>query len=339
MRKIIILCTLVLFLSSSVFAGAVKKTKSEVTFKGFGTFASLQSEKISAEKKLTESKNDFKGKGLLGGLAGKTILRSGDLAEIIDLPAMTIYHLDNKRKEYTTTPIEKIKAPEEEQEENIPEEKSEEPESQIKIIRSEFKVEETGESKVINQFPCKKYEVTWLTEWEDLQTGGKGTDRLVSLVWTTPAAEAIKAAEDEEKEFSREYMKRIGLEEDFLARQILGTNWFSLLSGTGQGKAKLSPEETQFVQEMKKIKGYPIVIDGKYYAIREAKQATAGAEEEGQDVRKAMGKFALKALKKKPKASEAEEPSLAFYTEVIELAPTNINFSEFQVPPDYKKKG
>jgi len=333
MRKILTLCTIVLLLTPSIFGGAVKKTKSEITFKGFGAFSSLQTETISVEKKLSESKNDFKGKGFLGGLAAKTILKSGDLAEITDLLAMTIYRLDHKKKEYTASPIEKITKTEE-TEKDIPQDR----EGQIKIIRSEFKVEDTGESREINQFPCKKYEVTWVTEWEDLQTGGKGTDRLISLVWTTPEVEAIKAAEDEEMAFSREYMKRIGLEEDFLRRHVLGTNWLSLLSSMDQGKSRLSPEETQFAQEMKKIKGYPIVVDGKYFAIREAKEAPAG-EEESQDPRKALGKLAMKALKKKPKASEAEEPSLSFYSEVMELAPANIDARAFQVPPDYKKKG
>ncbi len=332
---------LIFIFSGTIYADAVKKTKTEVTFKGFGTFSNIQTEKITSEKKATNSESEFKGKGILGKIAGKMALRSGQFGEIIDLSSKVIYDLDHKKKEYTENILEKITEEKFEREAEISKEEEEELEAEerennIKIIRSEFKVEETGESKVINQFPSQKYIITWLTEWENVQTGEKGTDRLVTDVWTTPLSGEIKQYYEEEQNFSSNYMKEMGLDADTIREQILGSNWFSLLSGMGREPGKLSDEATDFSREMEKIKGYPVIIDGQYYAIRE------GGEEEEESsevsVKGVLGKFAKKAIKKKPESKTQDEPSLSYYIELMACSSANLSPEEFQVPPNYKKK-
>ena len=108
MRKTLISAMIVLILAGPMLAGVVKKTKADVMFKGFGKFSLALSEKLTAELKWADMKSDFKGQGIAGGLASKTILRSGDTGEIIDLVQSTVARLDNKKKEYTVGPIEKI---------------------------------------------------------------------------------------------------------------------------------------------------------------------------------------------------------------------------------------
>ncbi|MFQ6082784.1 MAG: hypothetical protein ACE5WD_05430 [Candidatus Aminicenantia bacterium] len=341
MKKILILLTVTLIFTSQVFAGVVKKTKSEVYFKGFGKYTTVQSEKIAGEKKRVDSDNEFKGKGLLGGMAGKLFLKPGEVGEIIDLPAMTIYKLDHKKKEYQVTPIKKITVEEKTEEAEEPsykEEYGETEESDIKIIRSEFKVNDTGETKEINEFPSKKYTITWVTEWENIRTGEKGTDRLFTIVWTTPTTNVIKQAQEEEMKFAQEYMKRIGLEMDILQQEILGTNWFSLFGRMSEDK-KPRHSESQFAEEMKKIKGYPVLIDGKYYATRQKPEKTEEEEKtEITDVKKIFGGFAKKAFKKKSKSKKEPEPTLTYYTELIEFSPVDVGEDEFQVPANYRKK-
>jgi len=332
---------LILIFSVSVFADVVKKTKTEVTFKGFGTFSKIQTEKILPEKKLTNSESEFKGKGILGKTAGKMLLRSGQFGEIIDLSSKVIYSMDHKKKEYTENPLEKIadeefKEEAEKSEEEEEELEAEEREDNIKIIRSEFKVVETGESKVINQFDSRKYIITWLTEWENIQSGEKGTDRLETEVWTTPFSGEIKQYYEEEQKFFSNYMKEIGLDADSLQKQILGTQWFSLLSGMGRDSGKLSDESTGFSKEMKKIKGYPVVIDGRYYTVREGEEKEE--ESNAVSVKGMLGKFAKKAVAKKTAPKTQNEPSLSYYIELMDYSSANLSPEEFQVPSDYKKK-
>lgn len=336
MKKVLIHFVVMLIFASQLFAGTVKKTKSEVYFKGFGTYTTVQTEKIAGEKKRSDSQNKFKGKGLVGRIAAKFFPKLGGVGEIIDLPAMTIYELDHKKKKYQVIPIEKILEGEEAWEEY---EEKDAGESEIKIVRSEFKVDDTGETKNINQFPCKKYTITSVTEWENLRTGGKGTYRLFTIVWTTPITDAIKIAQIEEMNFTKEYMKRIGLDMDMIQKDILGTNWFSLF-----GKMSKTDDETwrsglRFKKEMDKIKGYPVLIDGKYYSTsQETEEAEEKEETDIRDAKKILGRFAKKVLKKKPKTGEEQEPILTYYTELIEFSPASVGENEFQVPTNYKKK-
>ena len=254
MKKVFALAVILGLAAGPAMAGVVKQSKSQITFKGFGTFTAVSSGKVSTERSLTEMKSEFKGKGIVGGLAGKTLLRSGDSVEIVDLPARMIYRLDPKKKEYTATPIEKIQAgaggagQAEEEQPGKPQE------SDIKITRNEFKVEATGENKDINQFSCQKYIVTWIVDWENVRTGEKGTDKLASDVWTTPTSDTIQAALKEESAFSKEYMKALGLDADQVQRDVLGTSWLALLQGLNPagGGAKFK-DPGKFTKEMGKI--------------------------------------------------------------------------------------
>jgi len=347
MKRAFILLAIILFLAAPIFAGVVKKTKSDVTFRGFGKFALTQSEKLTADQKWADSKTDFKGQGLAGGLAGKTILRSGDTGEIIDLPAMSIYNLDNKKKEYSVRPIKKLTeemAGEQPEAKEKAEEKEEQPETRIKIIRSEFKVEDTGEESVSNNFNVRKYLVHWLTEWEDTETGEKGTNRLDTLVWTTPMTDTLQKAREEEFRFSKAYLEKIGVNVDKMQQDILGTNWLSILDSFGKDRGRAQRDFSKFAEEMQKIKGYPVVIDGKYYATSQKPQtemAEKEQEEQPKNIKGVFGGLAKKVLKKKPAEKEGgpEEPALAYYIEVTELSLADLGANDFQVPANYKKKG
>jgi hypothetical protein len=323
-----------------MLAGVVKKTKADVTFKGFGKFSLALNEKLTAELKWADMKSDFKGQGIAGGLAAKTILRSGDTGEIIDLVQSTVARLDNKKKEYTVGPIEKIET--EKSEEKAKAEKEEPAESHIKITKSEFKVEDTGEESTINNFAVRKYLVHWLTEWENTETGDKGSSRLETLLWTTPLNETFEKAQQEEMKFYRAYMAKIGLNVEKTQEDVLGMKWMAILDSFGKTKGQPSRDYSKAAQEMQKIKGYPIVIDGKYFVTGQKAEGEGaeGGQEEAQDVKEKVGGFLKKALKKKPAetAASANEPTLTYYTEVLELSTPDLGAADFQVPAGYKKK-
>jgi hypothetical protein len=343
MKQVLIAFAAIFVLSGQNFADVTKKSKSVVTFNKFGSLTTEQSIKITTEgKKWTDTKNKFKGKGLFK-FAGKMFFKSGNSGELVDLPAMKIYNMNHKKKEYEVSPIEKLttEGGEQSSSEEIDsgEQKEEKKEDgAIKIIRSEFKVQETGETKTINNFPSNGYTVLWLTEWQNTETGQKGLDSLFTLVWTTPLTDDLKQAQEEEMSFNQAYMKAIGIDMDQIQQEILGTNWLTLFQQMSEEEAQ-NPEQpfSKYVDEMKKIQGYPVVVDGKYYAIRPKQEQQNGEEEEEvTDIKKTFGRFGKKLLKKKSKKSDTLQPAFTYYTELIEFAPAN--FKDLQVPANYKMK-
>jgi hypothetical protein len=335
-RKTVLFLTILAVLAAPAFSGVVKKSRSEVTFKGFGKLTLTQSSRLVPERQWVDSQSDFKGKGFLGGLAGKTVLRSGSFGELTDLPAMTLTRIDMKKREYTVSPIKKFEEERaEEKEAAKAEEKPEE--SDIKILRSEFKVEDTGEELEANGFPAHKYLVSWVVDWENVRTGEKGTNTLATDVLTTPYTDALRRAQEEEAKYVKAYMKAIGLDQEKLQQDVLGTNWMGLLDSlnAAKGRPAASFDASKTVAEMKKIKGYPVVIDGKYTITSDKPKG----DEEGGGSKSVFGGLAKKVLKKKSAEEGPAEPTLAYRVEVLELAPTELGEADFQVPADYKKKG
>ncbi len=314
MKKPLIYSLTVLLLAAPALAGVAKKTKANVVFQKFGTFSVTSSTKLTPEMQWTNSVSEFKGKGLAGGLIGKTMLRSGDTGQIIDLPASTVASLDNKKKEYTVAPIKKMTEEMEEAKKEArtePEEK--EPPSTVKITKNEFKVEDTGEESAINSFPCRKYLVLWLTEWEDTQTGEKGSSRLDTVVWTTPMSDTLRQAQAEESKFGRAYLEKLGIDVEPSQRDMLGLSWMSMLDAFGRPGAKPQQDYSKTAAEMQKIKGYPIVIDGKYDVKSVKPQGSAGGEtaeseeESPKDVKGTIGGFLKKSHEEE--ASAIRRPS------------------------------
>jgi hypothetical protein len=220
---------------------------------------------------------------------------------------------------------------------------SEEPaDSAIKVTKSEFKVEDTGEQSTINNFPVRKYLVYWLTEWENTETGEKGSSRLESLVWTTSLNETLQKAREEEMKFFRTYMAKIGLDVEKAQQDILGTNWLSIFDSLGKAKGQPSRDYSKAARELQKIQGYPIVVDGKYFVTGQKAAGEAGGEsqEEATDVKGRIGGLLKKSLKKKPAdaAASASEPALSYYTEVLEVSTPDLGAGDFQIPAGYKKK-
>jgi hypothetical protein len=332
MKRALVFSVLGLLLVASLSAGVVKQTRSEVTFKGFGTLSLESSEKLVPQDKFLDTQNEFKGKGIAGSIAAKTLLRSGRHGQIFDLANLTLTTIDFKKKQYQVEPIKPL-----ELKEAKGQPAKEEKPSEVKITRNEFKVEDTGETKDINGFPCTRYLVSWIVDWENTQTGEKGTDKLLTDVWTTPETSDLKTAREEEMKFSQAYLQAVGLSGTALERDVLGTSWMSMLSALSPTSQRPEADMSQFASEMKKIKGYPIVTDGKLYATSEGgpKQEQPEEESGGGGL---FGKLAKKVIKKKPE-EPSNEPALAFYTEVKSVSVESLGPQDFQVPADFKKKG
>jgi hypothetical protein len=345
--KNIILILITVFFSSQLFSGVEKKNKSEVSFTGIGKYSTEQTIKISGDKKREDSNNDFKGKGITGGLMGKFFIKAKDGGRIINLEEMNVYEMDHKKKKYTVQPIEKISYDSgSEYDEDVEEqEESEEPvseepkgESDIEIIKSEFRVTDTGEMQDINKFSCKKYAVLAYTKWRNKRTDETGTDSLFTTVWTTESTDEMQKAREEEEQFNSAYFQAIGIEIDQMRKDILGTNWLAALGQVRSDNQEYHQSYDDAANEMSKIEGFPVVIDGKYYAIRPKPKTEDEAQEETDitDVNKTVGGLAKGLFGKKAKAPEGPEPVFTYYTELKELKVTDINAQDFLVPVKYK---
>jgi len=187
MRSILLTLIFGVLFSSSLFSGVIKSTKSTVSSAGFGKLTTKTNVKIDGLFKREDSKNKFKGKGFMGGMMSKLFLKNDHEGSILDLENMQQIKLNHSDKEYTILPVEKPdwgKYEDGEMEEHE-QETEEREESKIRIIRTEFKVTDTGKTKEINNFKCRKYTVKFVTVWENTETGQQGTDSLFTNVWTT----------------------------------------------------------------------------------------------------------------------------------------------------------
>jgi hypothetical protein len=149
---------------------------------------------------------------------------------------------------------------------------------------------------------------------------------------------ALAEAQAVEAAFFEAHLKALGLDADKLQQDILGSSWldiFQSLSMKPQPGAQR--DVTRFEKEMAKIKGYPVLIDGRYFDTSPKPEVRSQEEERG--VGGMLGGLAKKALKKKAPADEEEEPSLSYRIELLELKPADLGPRDFQAPAGYKKKG
>jgi len=131
----------------------------------------------------------------------------------------------------------------------------------------------------------------------------------------------------------------MGLDADKMQRDVLGTEWIAIMTSLDpmSGGSKMKPEAGQVAREMAKIKGYPVLIDGRYSPAPKAKAAEA-QEEGGGDIRGRLGQLGKNILKKKPNPEEENAPALSFRTEVLAIETGAVAPESLQVPADYKKK-
>ncbi len=329
---------------------SVKKVKTEVHFKNLADYSTTETTRIEGQKMRTDSQSEVKGHGILKNAVIKIFLKSGDTGEITDLPDMKIFDMDHKKKTYQVkdivpyTPPENVKSGDGEMDGG--EEKPEEPEHKaekdttIKIIRREFKVEDTGEKKTINNFDCNRYTIVWLVEWENVNTKERGTDSLFTNVWTTPVNGNLQKVNQDEMAFNSTYMKKMGFEMPVDQQEMLGLHWISMMNGMNNTKDNSTAGLSSEWQKLDKIKGMPIVVDGNYFAIRPDNEKKVEQKEESKpkSVRGLFGRFAKKTIEKKLEAPKETGPDLHFYTEVLQFGPGNFAENIFSVPSGYKKK-
>lgn len=341
-RFFMVLIVLGLMLSFSS-AGVIKTNKTSVAFKGFGKIITNSTIKLQGMKQHEEKNTSFEGQGLMGAVTGK-FMNTGREGEITALDELKVYRINHKKKQYSVVSIEKLNyeqaasgTGEEQETENEPSKKSD-----IKIIRKVFKVTDTGQDQMINQFKSHKYTLLWLTQWENVKTGQKGTDSLFTVVWTTKPSADLQKAQEEEMQFGKAYMKKVGLDISESQSDILGLRWLAQFNQMNrQENTPEKVEASQMANELKKIKGFPVLVDGSYYAIRPQKKKVEEEEEKTDisDLKSMFGGFMKKAMKKRMKKDNKKNQNSAaftYHTELISVKIANLSNDDFTVPAGYK---
>ncbi len=354
MRNAIILCTALLLAAGTLFGGVIHETKTKVTFKGLGNFTRHQTIFVQDFKQMRETQNKFEAESMMGKMVSKFLFKQPHTSEIVDLQAMKIFKIYHNKKEYEVFPIEQYSESEaysqhdyeagETEEPMYTEEPSEEQESQTRIIRRVFKVVPTNKQKSINGFPCNEYNIFWVVEWENTETGERGKDSLFVEVWTTDQTDEIAKALNEEQTFQKKYLEKIGMDADMLANDLLGLNWLQMMKNMNteqRESGKGMVQDSHIEQELKQLKGYPIFVNGKYFATRPRNKSEVKKEEEKSfDISNPtgmFGNFLKKKLKKKlEKKPKKHAPDMVYQTELIKFSIETIDKKYFQVPFGYK---
>lgn len=341
------------FMNTLLFADVTLEKFTKISgFAGAGENESTIVSKISGLKKREKVNIKFTGS------MGKLISKFGGPMEtdsITDINRDVIWILDHTKKTFIEKKISFEKEKIMKHEENKPE---------VKIIRNEFSVKDTGEKKIINGYNCKKYILNWLVETEDLETKERAKSIMTGELWNTDFTKELKILQKEETEFNQAYLKKAGLEMSPQEAQRFGLEMVAGFMGTD---AKVTDEQMKkLTEELSRIKGYTIAsyIKWKYESESmkkqrmeaEKKEEIEESEEEESDdidvshgVSGFLGGMAKKVVKEKAKeekkkkeaeekVKQSEKENVVFesYSEIKKISTSRIDASEFSVPAGYK---
>jgi hypothetical protein len=285
---------------------------------------------IKGMTKRTDSKMKFTGK-VVG-----MFTKPKDLSTIYRVDQDLIWEVNHTKKTYTERPM---SLSEERKDRSGPgkevseEEKGEDEREmdEVRVVRNEFSIKETGEKKTINGFPCRQYLLTWLVETENRKTKERSKSIMTGDFWNAPEEKRIAQLMAEEGSFNRAYLKKLGLEMTPDDMKKFGLKIIGGMMGAMGDDLK---------KEMAKMKGFPIATSIKWETEEDRKVETAGEEKESVDLSKGVKGVLGGLFKKKAKESMKEKEGdrrLIFesYTEIENIDTSPFPGSQFEVPKEY----
>ncbi|MFQ5441241.1 MAG: hypothetical protein ACE5EB_00780 [Thermodesulfobacteriota bacterium] len=327
-RLQIILPVIVFFLSFSAAAYSdvtVKRFVKSGGVAGMGASEHYEKEQVKGLKKRVESTGKFTG-GFLGKVTGtkKTTM-------IYDVKKDVVFTLYPSKKRYTERSI------------TLPEEDSSGDKrgqgaaddaldsdggSEVRVVKNELKMKDTGRKKNMNGFPCRLYTLTWLMVTENIKTGERTKNLMTGDYWTTPETDDIKALMREAGRFNRAYLKKMGLD---MSPEEFKSMGLSILGNLARGGAQ------ELKKEMARMKGYPIVTSVKWESESSMKEAKK--KDDGIDIKNGVGGL-LGSLSKKvvKKDRGKKKPVFDSYVEIKSIDTAAVSADKFSVPGDYRKK-
>ena len=123
----------------------------------------------------------------------------------------------------------------------------------VRVVKSEFDVKNTGESRNINGFSTHHYVVTWYVETENLKTHERGKSLMTTDMWNSTDAR-FETVHKEELAYSQAYLKLLHLPEMYSRVDVKQLGLDKLPFTTARNQEEL-------FHKMSQIKGYPVVVD------------------------------------------------------------------------------
>jgi len=347
MKKLILIsASLIIFSAVSWGDVTVTRITKSSGFKGWGGMEGKQIRSLKGKRSREES--DMKMKGLIGKMAnqGETVtltLLDKSVLQTLNIPKKTYRELS--LKDLLKKPSQGASPATDK------EKKSQEPTH--RVTKSEFKVTSTGNSKKINGFSCQEFKLEMLLEVENLKTKEKTESRMEENLWTTPEAKDLIQLRKEEESFGLAMAKELGLETSPRDLENMGSAMAAAMTGTEEKDLRKSLARA--ANELKKIKGYPIVTEVEWF-LKESPDSAKKKEVEkpsSQDsgvnmsggIKGALGgfasKMAAKQLEKKmadrEKAQEGK-PLISIHSEIQSVSVAPVPDSAFEIPAGFKKQ-
>jgi len=220
----------------------------------------------------------------------------------------------------------------------------------MRVTKAEFTVKPLGQKKSISGFPCDGYEMRAELETEDLETKERSGMKMLTTLWTTPETGAVAALKKEEEAYAKAWREMIGY--DAASQQsmaMLGTAMVASMAGAGE--KDLAKALSKAPEEMKKIKGYPIVTKVEWFGSdngqdRGSNMDEAISDESIESMKGLGGMFGdmaanlakQKAQKKASGGKGGPTPMFAMTTEIKSISAAAVPASTFEIPAGFKKQ-
>jgi hypothetical protein len=314
----------------------IERTVKTGGIKGMGAAEGTTIQRYQGNKMLESSSSKFTG-AILSRLSG-----GSESINITRVDKGVYWSLDPKERAYSERPIEAF------QKKESSRERGEKEKPSVRITKSEFTVKKTGASETINGFPCEEYLVTWLLEWEEIESKAKSRTNMTTNLWTTPETATIRKSQEEEKAFHQAYAKKLGVSVSPEEAKQMGMA--ALAGASGAPPEEIEKGFARMKNEMSKIKGYAIrsVVQG----TMESEKGVTAAREEGSSSDSSSGlpgnisgilsglkgRLLQKKGEDKPSPSGKDAPFFSSTTEVKSISIDSVSAEVFEIPAGYTKK-
>jgi len=145
-------------------------------------------------------------------------------------------------------------------------------------------------------------------------------------------------------DYNIKYAKKIGIDIDAQSSEMLGMQWMNMFRALNPGSSReYDTDSAKWQSEMQKIKGYPILTNGKFYSLliekeEEPKEEVKEEKPNYRNPEKLFGSIMKKSFgKKKTKKSGSKRVAdFTYRTELIKLESTSVDPAKFKAPAGYQ---
>ena len=293
-----------------------------------GMIESDSTEWITPQMKRDDSVTRMKG-GLLV-VVGKMAGGNGAGVTITRLDKDLMWQLDPKKKTYQESSLSAYREVRDKQIET-----SRLPKKAVRLVDSDFKVTSTGQERTLNGWPCKQYLTDGYLEFEEIESKARSRWTFHNEQWNTEATPLLKAFQDTELAFHRNYIAKLGLTADDAAgrsQEITG----ALGRLLGISPAQLAQAAAKMARETEKISGVSVADAFRWdLGAGEGTKAESGGEQEGKRGGGLLGALGRMAAGKSPGLPGGDVLSIQGAVEIKSL---DKEAGDFDIPASYRRR-